>query len=396
MATRLTDAIVKTLAPPDGGNRIAYDASVKGFGVRVTAAGARSFILTYRIRTGRQRRYTIGTFPDWSTAAARQEAVRLKRLVDTGEDPLGEIKAGREAPTIADLCQRFEADYLPRRAPSTQATYKGQIASEILPALGRLKVAEMTFADVDAFHRKITKRGRRYRANRVLALLSRMFTLAIKWGWRTDNPCRGVERNPEHKRRRYLSGDELGRLSVALAAHKDKQAANIIRLLLLTGARRSEVLSARWQDIDLEKGVWAKPGATTKQRTEHIVPLSEAARQLLGELHGNSNQGFVFPARSGEGHRADVQSAWKAICRKAEIDGARLHDLRHTYASILASSGLSLPVIGALLGHTQPATTARYAHLYDDLLRAAAERAAAIVTGKPTAEILPLKKSGVQ
>jgi integrase len=393
MASKLTDAVVKALPLPAKGSRIFYDAVAKGFGVRVTAAGARSFILNYRTRLGRERRFTIGSFPDWKTGGARMEAAELKRQIDRGGDPLGEIAANRAAPTVTDLCARFEAEYLPRKRPSTQQTYRQQIAAEIIPALGRLKVANVTFSDIDGVHRAITKRGRPYRANRVLALLSRMFTMAVRWHMRVDNPCKGIERNQEHKRRRYLSADELTRLTKALAEHSDQQSADIIRLLLLTGARRGEVLQARWQDIDLATGTWRKPGSTTKQKTEHEVPLSLAARQLLTGLRQRAAEDaeWVFPAADGS-HRRDVKDAWASVCRAANIKGARVHDLRHTYASVLASAGLSLPIIGQLLGHTTPTTTARYAHLFDDPLRAAAERAGAIITGAASAEVVPLKR----
>ena len=390
MAEKLTDTGVKTLPAPARGAKITYDDAVKGFGIRVTAAGARSFILNYRTRLGRERRYTIGNFGDWKTAPARAEAAELKKQIDRGGDPLGEIKAGREAPTVADLCERFEAEYLPRKRPSTQKSYRQQIAAEIKPHLGRLKVAEVTFTDIDGLHRLISKRAP-YRANRVIALLSRMFSMAIKWRMRPDNPCKGIERNQEHKRRRYLSADELTRLIKALDEHGDQQSSDIIRLLMLTGARRGEVLQARWDDFDLASGVWNKPGATTKQKTEHQVPLSGAAMQLLQVLRRrrvSKGAEWVFPAADGSARR-DVKDAWASLCREANIRGARAHDLRHTYASVLASAGLSLPIIGQLLGHTTPTTTARYAHLFDDPLRAATERASAIITGT-AAEIVPL------
>lgn len=391
MASKLTDAVVKALPIPAKGSRIFYDLGVKGFGIRVTANGARAFILNYRTRLGRERRFTIGSFPDWKTGGARMEAVELKRQIDRGGDPLGQIIANRQAPTVADLCARFEAEYLPRKRPSTQTTYQQQIAAEIIPALGRLKVANVTFADIDCVHRAITKRGRPYRANRVLALLSRIFTMAVRWHMRADNPCRGIERNQEHKRRRYLSANELTRLTKALDEHRDQQSANMVRLLLLTGARRGEVLQARWADFDLESRVWNKPGATTKQKTEHQVPLSGAAMQLLLALRQRAAKGaeWVFPARDGLARR-DVKDAWASLCRAANITGARVHDLRHTYASVLASSGLSLPIIGALLGHTTAQTTLRYAHLLDDPLRAATERASAVITGTAPAEVVPI------
>jgi integrase len=392
-STKLTDPIIKRLRTPADGKEITYDTQVKGFGCRVYASGARTFILNYRTRGGRERWITIGSFPDWNTAAARKEAAELKKSIDRGGDPLGELKAHRSAPTVNDLCDRFTGEYLPRKRPSTQHTYRLQIDNEIRPALGQLKVAEVTFADTDGLHRKLTGRGTPYRANRIIALLSRMFFMAIRWHWRTDNPCRGIERNQEHKRRRYLSIDELKRLGKALDKYSDQQSANIIRLLLLTGARRGEALSARWADFDAKFATWTKPSAATKQKLEHVAPLSSAAQQLLLGIREQTPAAaeWVFPGSNGSPRR-DVKDAWAALCDAANINGARVHDLRHTYASVLASAGLSLPVIGALLGHTTATTTHRYAHLFDDPLRAATERASAIITGKPAAEPIPLKR----
>jgi integrase len=388
---RLTDRIVKSLPAPDHGNQIVYDLDVKGFGARITASGGRAFVLNYRRKSdGRERRWTIGAFPDWGTGAARDEARRLKRLIDGGADPVGEHQGDRAAPSVADLCARFEAEYLPRKRAWTQKGYRQQIATDILPALRRIKVAAVTYADVDRLHRAISERAPTH-ANRVIALLSKLMTLAIKWQMRSDNPVKGVERNQEQKRRRYLSSDELVRLTVALAGHRDQQAANILRLLLLTGARRGEVLAAEWNQFDLEAGIWTKPGATTKQRTDHVVPLSAPVRQLLADLHqtrGDSE--YLFPGRLG-GHRLDVKDAWASIRKAADITGLRVHDLRHSFASSLAGAGYGLHIIGALLGHTQPATTHRYAHLTDDPLRAATERAGAILSGQPSAEIVSFK-----
>jgi integrase len=200
----------------------------------------------------------------------------------------------------------------------------------------------------------------------------------------------GVERNPEQKRHRYLTAAELERLTAALAELRDVDAANAVRLLLLTGARRGELLAAHWSDIDLVAGIWAKPAATTKQAALHRVPLSKAACQLLAAMKAQATSEWLFPApRDVRRHRQNIDDAWNALRKAADIPDVRTHDLRHTYASTLASSGLSLPIIGALLGHTVPATTARYAHLLDDPLRAATERASAILTGAAPAEVIP-------
>jgi Arm DNA-binding domain/Phage integrase, N-terminal SAM-like domain len=238
MGQRLSDKIVKRLPAPAHGNRITYDDAVKGFGARITAAGAISFVLNYRRKAdGLERRYTIGAFPAWSVAAAREEAKRLKREVDSGGDPVGKLRANREAPTVADLCARFEAEHLPRLRPSTKQYYRAIVRNEIEPALGTIKVTAVEYEHVDRLNAKISKRAP-YMANRVLTVLSKMFALAILWKMRPDNPVRGVERNREHKRKRYLSAAELARLTKALAEHHNQQAANVFRLLLLTGARR--------------------------------------------------------------------------------------------------------------------------------------------------------------
>jgi integrase len=392
---KLTDNLLRKLPTPERGNKITYDDAVKGFGVRVTAAGGRAFILNYRRKLdARERRITIGSFPDWGTTAAREEAKRLKRAIDGGADPVGEQEENRAAATVADLCTRFERDYLPRKRPTTQRVYRQQIRADILPALGRMKVAAVSHADIDGFHHRLSTRAPTH-ANRTIAVLSRMFSLAVRWGWRSDNPCKGVERNQENKRHRYLTGAEISRLSAALAELPDQSAANAIRLLLLTGARRGELLAAKWDAIGLKTGVWTKPASTTKQAALHRVPLSAAAVQLLTEMQAQAGQDaeWIFPARGG-GQRAHINQAWSRVRKAAKLSDVHLHDLRHTYASVLASAGLSLPVIGALLGHSTPIMTHRYAHLTDDPLRAATERASAIITGKAPAEVLPLTKRG--
>jgi integrase len=389
---RLTNRTIAKLPVPARGNRISYDDEIGGFGCRVTAAGGRAFVLNYYRRAdGRERRITIGGYPEWSAAAAREEAKRLKREIDGGADPVGAYRESRAAPTMADLCSRFLADYVPRKRPSTQRGYRHQIRADILPAIGRVKVAAVTHADVDTLHHRLSARVPTH-ANRVIAVLSKMFFLSVRWGWRIDNPCKGIERNQERKRTRYLSGAELKRLTKALAKLEDQGAANVVRLLLLTGARRGELLAAKWADVDPETGLWVKPGATTKQATVHRVPLSEAACRLLAEMRAQADGAseWIFPARGG-GHRPHINKAWNELRKAAGIPDAHLHDLRHTYATALASSGLSLPVIGALLGHTTAQTTLRYSHLMDDPLRAATERASAIIRGEPGAEIVPLR-----
>jgi integrase len=427
MAEKLTDKLVRTLAFPAAGNRITYDGEVKGFGIRITSAGAKAFILNYRA-AGRERRITIGSFPDWSVQAARDEAKGLKRRIDVGEDPMGNRHADRAAPTMNDLADRFDEEHLAKRRPATQADYRSILRLYVRPQFGTMKVADVRHTDIERLHHRISKTAP-YRANRTVAVLSKMLALAVKWEMRTDNPARGIERAPEEKRERYLSPAEIGRLAEVLLTHKEKTTANAIRLLLLTGARRGEMLSARWSEFDLQAGVWIKPSAHTKTKKEHRVPLSAPALLLLTEMRAEADKEvkrggkaeFVFPGVGEERPLQEIKRAWLSICRTAGlaeqvekteakgkvvkgVDGkpvmvwqstVRIHDLRHTYASILASAGLSLPVIGALLGHTQSQTTQRYAHLMDDPLRAATERVGAIVTGggSEAAKVVPISEA---
>jgi integrase len=392
LAEKLTDTSIRNLIPPDKGNRITYDTEVKGLGCRVTSTGARAFVLNYR--AGHiERRLTLGSTSDWTVAKARARARDLKRRIDVGDDPMGVRHDERSAPTMNDLADRFETEHLSKRQASTQRDYRSILRLNVRPTLGRMKVVAVRHADVDALHRSILSSAP-YRANRTMAVISKMFSLAIRWEMRADNPAIGIERAPEERRERFLTPAEIAKLSEVMAAHPERQSANAVRLLLLTGARRNEVLSARWSHFDLAAGVWVKPAASTKQGKPHRVPLSAAALTLLLEMKASADREnarrvrdkagppeiHLFPGANGN-PQADLKRFWASICNKARIEGVRVHDLRHTHASILASLGLSLPIIGALLGHTQASTTQRYAHLMDDPLRAATERLGEIVTG---------------
>ena len=417
MAERLTDKMVRAMAAPISGNRIVYDEDVKGFGVRITAAAAQAFILNYRA-AGRERRITIGSFPDWTVAAAREHAKGLKRQVDQGGDPMGERHTDRAAPTVNMLADRFVDEHLAKRRDNTVADYKSLLRLYIRPRLGMMRVADLRHVDVEKLHRGVAKTAP-YQANRAVAVLSKMLSLAVKWEMRSDNPARGIERAPEEKRERFLSPAEIGRLADALSAHKERTSVNAVRLLMLTGARRGETLAAKWTEFDLEAGVWIKPSAHTKTKKVHRVPLSAPALLLLTEMRKDAEKEIkrggkaehLFPGAKPGQPLTEIKRVWASVCRTAglgvmvekltaagkpmkDADGkpvmvwqstVRVHDLRHTYASILASAGQSLPIIGALLGHTQAATTQRYAHLMDDPLRAATERVGAVVTGSGTA-----------
>jgi integrase len=410
---QFNDKFLKSLPLPAKGNRIWYDDQVTGLGLRITAGGAKSFVFNYRVH-GRERRYTLGPYGKdlWTLLRARRRAGELRRMVERGEDPLSGRIDARNAPTVNDLCDRFEEEHIPKKRARTQTDYKRVIKKDIRPELGAKKVADVDFSDIDGLHLKVTKRGSPYEANRVFRVASKMFNLAIKWNMRPDNPVKGVELNEEEKRERYLDpAKELVPLAKALDEHPDKQAVAIIRLLLFLGSRRGEVQAMRWEQLDLDNGTWTKRSAHTKQKKLHRVPLPAAAVNLLRHLRAEAEAAakgeggevpeWVFPsADSDTGHRVEIKKDWWAICKAAGITrtqmvkhkktgelhpvvkhGARIHDLRHTYASILVSAGQTLPIIGRLLGHTQASTTARYAHLFDDPLRKAAAQASALIAG---------------
>lgn len=252
----------------------------------------------------------------------------------------------------------------------------------VLPALGKMKVAGVAPDDIDQLHREITALGKPIRANRIVASLRKAFNLAIRWRLRTDNPATELKFNPEQPRTRYLRRNEIEALVKALADSKQRSSAAVIMFLLLTGARRGEVLSAEWKHFDLVEGTWTKPSAHTKQRRAHRVPLSRPAIELLrhvrteAEARASKNAidlpKAVFAGQSGAA-LVDIKRTWATARKAAGIEGVRLHDLRHSFASILVSGGMSLPMIGQMLGHTQTSTTARYSHLFDDPLRKAAE-----------------------
>jgi integrase len=395
----LTDASIKKLPVPAKGNKVHYEE--RGFGVRVTAGGARSFVLNYVTQAGRERRITIGSTEDWATTDARAKAKELRREIDNGGDPLGDIEDARAAPAVADLIDRFLTEHVERKRASTTRAYRQILRQHIGPHFGNhVKVAEVTHDDVQRLHDKITKAGRAYAANRTMAVASKMFSLACRWKMRPDNPAKGIERNYETKRKRYTRGDELARLIEALNKHSNQNVADVFRLLLFTGCRRGEALACRWADCDLTAGVWSKPGSATKQKTDHVVPLSAPARQLLSEIQQRQMKKqkvlgeYVFPGAGDSGHVVEIKRAWRAITKAAGITGLRIHDLRHSFASQLASGGASLPLIGSLLGHSNPNTTHRYAHLFDDPQRAAVEKVGVVIeaAGKPAQEPTPLRR----
>jgi integrase len=383
---RITKRLVDSLQPTEQ-EIITWDDEIPGFGIRVTPKGVKAYILKYRAGHGRAapiRKPTIGKHGAITADEARRIAKDWKARIALGGDPARDREEHAKAPTVDRLCDEYLASHA--HLKRSGADDRRMIERDIRPALSSRRVSEITRRDIETFRDSL--RAAPVAANRKLALLSKMFNLAIGWGWITRNPVDGVQRNAENKRERYLTPEEIARFNTAAEAYVAqsvqksvaRRTVAAIRLLALTGARRGEVLKAKWEHFDLERGVWTKPSAHTKQKRTHRVPLSPIAVELLREVRaeGEHRSGYVFPAKAGAaGHVSDIKKPWQRLLSLAELRDVRLHDLRHTYASILASEGISLPQIGALLGHTQASTTQRYTHLLDDPLRSATNRVGA-------------------
>jgi integrase len=404
---RLIKATVEALPLPASGQAVYWDEDLTGFGIRISDRGTRTYFVQGRLPDGRQVKIKVGRHSAaFSAEKARAKAKAMLGAMAAGTDPAAERRAARKAeadrraaPTMADLCARYLKEHaeLRKRMRSSRGD-RSLVDCHILPAIGRRKAAEVTFADVEQLHRQISVAAP-IAANRTVALLSKAFNLAIRWGYRADNPCKGIERNPEERRERFLTPAELGRLCDALNKRHEQLEAAAIAFLMLTGARRNEALTARWRDFDPVAGIWTKPSAYTKQKRTHRVPLSAAARAVVAQLAARfapeepPADAFVFgPAIN---HR--MRLTWEAVRAEVDLPGLRVHDLRHSFASVLASGGLSLPIIGALLGHSTPATTARYAHLLDDPLRQATERVGSLwraLSNGGKGEVVPLRTGG--
>jgi integrase len=365
MRGKITDKIASQLKP---GQQV-FDSQVPGFGLRCQGQ-TKTWFLRYRSPDKRQKLVTIGRLGEqWTPARARDEALRLRALHVTGEDPARTRSEFKQSPTVRQLAEQYMATHGQRKRTASED--QRRLDRHVIPALGDLRVASVTVPDVERLHQSLAHAP--YEANRVLALVHTMFGKALRWGWRKDNPAAMVERFHEDRRERYLSPEEVARLNQVLDAYPNRPAANALRFILLTGCRKSEALKATWGQFDLDAGTWTKPSSHTKQNRVHRVPLSPPATALLRAMpHDN---GFVFCGHRGAPLR-DLKHVWEDIRGQAGIADCRMHDLRHSFASALVSAGVSLPVIGGLLGHTQPATTARYSHLQDEALRVAAGLAA--------------------
>jgi len=387
---KLTEKLVKNAQPVEGKDYQLFDPELRAFALIVYRSGSKAFTIDYR-HAGRPRRMVFGRWPEWSVSAARIRAKELRRDVDAGYDPLKQRQQMREQPRIRDLIDRYLIEHASKLAKANEADQHSMMEKLVAPHWENRLVSEITRSDVDQLLTKVAEgrarphkakpnnRARKLqgpkktpiRANRVGEALRKAFSLAIEWGWREDNPASGFYRRLENPRERFLTKDEIDRLANALDHDEDQRAADIIRICMLTGARVGEVRQSRFEQFNLDLLIWTKPASTTKQRRMHRVPISENVAAIVRQrkLVVPNSSPWVFPGDVAGQPVIEIRRFWKRIQREAQIEDVRIHDLRHTFASLLVSGGASLEMIGKLLGHTQLQTTQRYAHLLDAPLR---------------------------
>lgn len=395
---RLTKRFIDALKPAsDGRDLVLFDDVLPGFGVRVKPSGAISYLVQYRNREGHSRRLTLGRHGVLTPDEARKEARTALADVTKGADPAEARAEARRDLTINELCDLYLAEG-PAAKPTKKASSWGADASNmrrhIIPLLGRKHLRVLSRADVERFQRDVTKgktaadertgpRGRAIveggpgTAARATTVLGAILSFAVSRGLRPDNPARGVKLNKGRRVERFLSAGELARLGDALTAVErdgtNPLAVAAVRLLLLTGARKNEVLGLRWEWVDFERGCVRLPDSKTGAK---VIPLGAPALDILARLRRQGGSPWVVPAAKGDGHLVGLPRFWRRLTKAADVAGLRLHDLRHGFASVAVADGSSLYILGKVLGHTQARTTEKYAHLDADPVRAVADRTA--------------------
>jgi len=378
-----------------------WDNEVKGFGLKITPQGRKVYLVQYRINGGPTRRYTIGMHgAPWTPDAARNRAKELLGLVAKGEDPSASRRAAKADISISQLCDLYLKEGVRVKKASTIEMDRSRIERHVKPLLGRHRLKSISRPDIELFlmdiaegktaanvktrvrGRAIVKGGRGV-ANRVQEMLGAIFQFALDRGLRPDNPVRGIKKNKPRKFERFLSNEEMVRLGEALrgaqAEGLNRYAIDAIRLLLLTGCRKGEILKLRWEEVDLAGGFLRLADSKTGPKN---VYLANSASDLIRKIPRVERNPYVFPGHDTkgraekEGHLVGLQRMWLKVRAKAGLEGVRLHDLRHSFASVGARSGESLLILGKVLGHATTSATARYAHLSDDPVRSANERIA--------------------
>lgn len=365
---KLTEDLARRTSPPATGQKLIFDTETKGFGLRITKGGVRTWLAEVHV-DGRSHRHAIGRVGEVACAEARKQAMALRLAGAKGADP----QIGKR--TVADLYDASAKEDAARLAPRSLTEQEGVWRRYIKDRIGDTKLTAVTARTVAALLAEV--KGD-VSANRTHELLRKMFGRAVAWKWLTTNPAIGWERRRETPRSTYLERDELGRLLGALPTTPPGDA---LRFAALTGARLGEVLGMTRGQIRDGGAIWIKPAATTKQRREHIVPLAPAAQEVIARQPTHST-GLVFAREDGE-RIASVRKTLAWALKRADLKSVRVHDLRHSFASVLVNSGASLALVGAALGHSSPTITARYSHLATEALRQAIDGA--------TGNVVPLR-----
>ncbi len=375
---------------------IVWDRDLKGFGLRVETTGVKSFLVRYRAGGGRRaprRQMSIGRFGAITVEQARTQARGILGDVAQGEDPAGERARARRVMTVTELCALYMQEGVSTKKESTLKVDRGRIDRHIVPLLGNRQITDIMRADVEKFMKdvaegktaKIAKtklrgkavvRGGRGTATRTVGLLGGIFTFAVSRDFLIQNPVRGIKRYADKRNEKYLSLDELRTLGSILTELENEGASPTgiacLRLLALTGARKSEIVKLRWDEVDPGTGCLRLRDSKTGAK---IIPLGQAALSLIASQPKTDGSIWVFPSMKtrGETPFAGVEKIWKKVREKSGMPTIRIHDLRHSFASVGVASGTSLPIIGAILGHREVSTTQRYAHLADNPVRAATD-----------------------
>jgi integrase len=394
---RISKATVDA-AKPGQRDAFLWDGQLKGFGLKVTPKGKKVYVCQYRVgggASGTSRRQTIGAHGTLTPDEARSTAKQILGLAANGADPALEKQNKRKQITVAELCDRYLAEGCGTKKSSTLDTDRGRIERHIKPLLGRKKVADVTRADIKRFLQNVAEgktavdvRTRKYgrarvsggrgTASRTVGLLGGIFSFARDLELIIANPVQGVKRFADKRCTRFLSEAELASLGEALrvasSAGSNPYGIAVIRLLIFTGARKSEIEALRWSEVSIDQALLSLADSKTGQKT---LLLNPGALSVLSELQCVDESDFVFPAGKGLGHYVGTPKVWGKVRNIAGLSDVRIHDLRHSFASIAVSMGASLPIIGALLGHRDAATTQRYAHLQDDPVRSATNAVAA-------------------
>ena len=366
---------------PQEKDTILFDKATPGFGLRIHPSGRKVYIVQTRIE-GRTRRIVIARHGEMRLTQARRRAREVLARIRAGENPADDIQREKETPTFKAFAEEYLRRCDPLWKPSGRKTVRVYLKARLLPTFGRMPLDQISHEDVAAWFDSAS-RDKPGAANRAFEILRAMMSRAEEWGLRDrdTNPCLGIGKNPRNHVARFLDTEELARLGRALGERETEwpEAVAAIRLLALTGCRRSEVLNLRRRDVGDE--ALHLPDSKTGPRA---VPLNEAARKLIETLPGERRPDyFLFPQYADGQGQDSLRRCWRTVCEDAGLGKLRLHDLRHTMASHAVMSGENLPLVGKLLGHRRHRTTARYAHLADGHLVEAAEK-----VGKIIAEVM--------